>query len=318
MSPAIEEILAELGDNARPLLKSRLAGLNDLSAANLETFKRSWGTIDFKRRREIVSRLLELAADNVEMNFDGIFKLCLKDEDPVVIEKAIEGLWENEETSLINLLLTLLDGRYPAKVQAAAALALGKFAMLAEHGKINASYSSKLVEGLLGVFNDRSREIEVRRRVLEALAPISVPPVRDAIKEAYRSGVLRLVVSAIYAMGNSCDAVWMPALLAELANDDAERRYEAAVACGELEEKAAVPKLSVLTDDPDIDVSLAAVQALGRIGGSEAKRSLELCLRSSRAAVQQAACEALGELVVGEDPLSIPHEIIEQGYDYRQ
>lgn len=318
MSPAIEEVLFEIGDSARPLLNTRLTELSDLSSADLDVFRRSWTGIDVKRRREVVSRLVELATDNVEMNFDGVFKHCLKDEDPVVLEKAIEGLWENEESSLINPLLALLDAGYPPAVQAAAAAALGKFTVLAEHGKLNHPYSSKLLENLLHVFDDRNRTIEIRRRALESLAPLSVSRAKDAIKEAYRSGDSRLVISAIYSMGKSCDPVWLPALLEEMANDDAERRYEAAVACGELEEKEAVPKLSTMVNDPDIDVSLASVQALGRIGGSEAKRRLEQCLASSKDAVRQAARDALEELAMKDEPLSITHKVVEQGYDYRQ
>lgn len=318
MSPAFEETVSELGDSASPLLNTRLAELNDLSSGDLDVLRRSWGSIDVKRRREIVSRLVELAADNLELSFDGVFKHCLKDTDPVVLEKAIEGLWENEESPLISPLIALLGASYPPAVQAAAAAALGKFTLLAEHGKLDSTYSSKITENLLHVFGDRDRTSEVRRRALESLAPMCAPRVTDAIKEAYRSGDSRLVISAVYSMGKSCDPIWLPALLEEMASDDAERRYEAAVAGGELEEKEAVPKLSMLVNDPDIDVSLAAIQSLGRIGGSEAKMRLEQCLASPKDAVRQAARDALEELGTKDEPLSITHRVIEHGYDYRQ
>ncbi|MBA7574216.1 hypothetical protein ES708_16018 [subsurface metagenome] len=85
--------------------------------------------------------------------------------------KAIEGLWESEETSLINPLINLLEHDSSEKVQAVAATALGKFAMLAEHEKLRSSHSSKIRQALLSVIEDSSKPAEVRRRALEAAAP---------------------------------------------------------------------------------------------------------------------------------------------------
>jgi HEAT repeat protein len=300
----IEETIAALGDSAKPLLSSRLTELSHLNAQELALLEKEWGKIEPKRRRQIIYRLVELAEDNFELDFDDIFKSCLRDEDADVQSKAIEGLWESEETSLIDPLIELLEPESPEKVQATAATALGKFALLAELEKLRPHHKTRVCRALLGVIEDSDRPLEIKRRALEAAAPLSLPQMGKAIARAYRSGVPRLKTSAIFAMGKNCDPRWLPILIKELGNDDAEIRYEAAQACGELGEKEATPYLRELTTDPDIDVQLAAIQALGKIGGPEAKDSLERCLTDASEAIQQAAEQALNELEASEDPLS--------------
>ncbi len=59
------------------------------------------------------------------------------------------------------------------------------------------------------------------------------------------------------------------------------------------------------SNNPDTEVRLAAIQALGRIGGSEAKQVLTRCLRDPSKAIREMATEALNELELGKDPLSI-------------
>ena len=260
--------------------------------------------MELRRRQQIVSRLVELAEDNFELDFDNVFKNCPDDEDAEVRSKAIEGLWENEEPSLINTLLNLFEHDSSPRVQAAAASALGRFVMLAEHQKLRRSYRSKIYQALLATINDNSQPLEVKRRALEAIAPMDSPEVGKTISEAYHSGHPKLKVSSIYAMGKNCNPAWLPLLLKELASADAEIRYEAAAACGEIGEEEAVPHLIELIDDRDIEVQLAAIRALGKIGGTEAKNCLEQCLDDDNETIQQAAEQALYELNEGEEPLS--------------
>ena len=218
--------------------------------------------------------------------------------------KAIEGLWENEEACLINPLINLIEQDSSEEVRAAAATALGKFSMLAEHKKLRSCHVLRIQEALLAVVSDKSKPVEVRRRALEAAAPLSLPQVKSAIIEAYQSQNTRLRISSIYAMGKNCDSSWLPILLKELASADVDVRYEAAGACGELEEEAAVPCLINLVNDIDADVQMAAIQALGKIGGTEAKKCLEGCLNNTSEAIRQTAKQALNEMETKEDTLS--------------
>jgi HEAT repeat protein len=303
LSP-IDEIISSLSNQDEAPANSRLAELANMDSAALEHFKQVWPTIERQRRQQIVSRLVELAEDNFELDFDNIFKNCLDDEDAEVRSKAIEGLWENEEPSLINTLLNLFEHDSSEAVRAAAASALGRFVMLAEHQKLRRSYRTKIYQALLATINGNSQSLEVKRRALEAIAPMDSPEVARAISEAYHSGHHKLRVSSIYAMGKNCNPAWLPLLLKELASTEAELRYEATMACGEIGEEEAVPHLIELVDDRDIEVQLAAIRALGKIGGTEAKNCLEQCLDDDNETIQQAAEKALYELNEGEEPLS--------------
>ena len=271
----IEKTIAGLIDPEKPLLNSNLIKLSALNSEELKLLEQSWPVIEPKRRRQITSRLVELAESNLELNFDDVFKKCLTDQDAEVRSESIQGLWESEEVSLIHPLIELLERDTSEKVLATAATALGKFAMLAELGKLRPCHTEKISHALLSTITDMDKPVEVRRRALEAAAPLSLPQVSQAIMEAYHSYDLKLKASAIYAMGKNCNYRWLPFLFEELTSPHPEIRYEAAGACGELGEKEAVPSLIELICDPDVDVQLAAIQALGKIGGSEAKECLE-------------------------------------------
>ncbi len=300
----VEEIITDLANSKKPLLNSRLAELSNLDLHDLELFEQAWAAFTAKRRRQIIYRLVELASDNVELNFDSIFKKCLEDQNADVRSEAIEGLWESEEASLIEPLINLLEQDTSEKVQSAAATALGKFATLAEYKKLRPHHTARASQALLSAINDKNRPVEVRRRALESAAPLSFTRVHEAIMEAYQSGNTKLRVSSIYAMGRNCHPSWLPVLLNELENDDPEIRYEAVGACGELEEIEAVPHLIELVNDPDTDVRLATIQALGKIGGAEARQCLKRCLDNPDQATSQAAEQALKEIEAAEDPFS--------------
>jgi len=308
MPSPIEAILDHLASSDKPLLSSKLADLSNLSPEEVELFEQAWAAIEPERQRQIMYRLVELADDNAKLDFESIFRGRLNDQDAEVRSKAIEGLWESEDTSLITPLINLLEQDSSEKVQAAAAAALGRFVMLVELEKLRSSYKFKIEHVLLNVTNDRSRPIEVRRHALEAVAPLSLPRVKRAITEAYQSRDPKLKISAIYSMGKNCDPSWLAILLRELASANTEIRYEACGACGELGEEEAVPYLIELVNDPDTEVQLVAIQALGKIGGTEAEECLKRCLNNSSEVVQKTAEQALNELGLEEEPFELKFE----------
>jgi len=285
--------------------------LSNLSSAELEYLQQSWPAIEVEQRRQIMHRLIELAEDNLELNFDRVLKYCLQDPDSEVRTSAIEGLWENEEAALISPLINLLEQDISEGVRAAAATALGKFALLAEHQKLRSDHVARIQGTLLTTLNDGNEPVEIRRRALEAVAPMSSPQIKAAIMEAYQSHDSRLRVSSIYAMGRNCDPSWLPILLKELASADAEVRYEAVGACGELEEEDAVSSLTDLVNDSDADVRMATIQALGKLSGPQAKECLKRCLHSRDETVRQTAEQTLSELETRETSLFSSPEIFD-------
>lgn len=305
MASLLERYLAELRDLSKPVAISKLANLSDLSPEEADAFGIEWPGIDVVRRRQILGRLAELAEDNFELDFDDVFRSCLTDGDGEVRVKAIEGLWGYEERSLIDPLIRLLLEDAEHSVRAAAAGGLGRFAMLAELGKLLEGDAEKVEEALLTAFNRGNEQLDVRCRVLEAISSLSKPQVEELIREAYRSNSLEFQVSAVYAMGRNCNPGWLPILLKELRSPNPQLRFEAVRACAELEAEEAVPHLIELTRDGDAEVQISAIEALGQIGGSEAKEGLQKCLDIPEEPVRQAAQEALEEIGFWEDPSSL-------------
>jgi HEAT repeat protein len=299
----LEEYLRELVDSSTPLGVARLVNLSNLVPDEAAAFEEAWRGTDVHRRRQVMCQLVELAEDNIELNFDAVFRVGLSDSDADVRCSGIRGLWEYEGRDLIPALVALLLEDADHRARAEAALALGRYALKAEFEEIRASDASIVDDALRKTIADPEQTTEVRARAVEAIGARSQPWVLQIIEDAYHSSQHRLRVSALHAMGRSCDARWLSALVHELKSDDAEMRYEAATACGSLGDEAAVPHLLPLLKDDDAEVQETAIQALGKIGGQEAKRALEDCLASPEGRVRDAALAALAEVDFGEDPL---------------
>lgn len=300
----LSDYLRELADGSVRLQVSSLQRLSQLPPDGQRQFAEAWPAIDVRRRRRIVQELTVLAEDNVELNFDSVFTCGLTDDDADVRLESVRGLWEHEGTDVIGPLLNMLEFDEDAGVRAEAALALGRFVVLAAEGKLRERYFQPIEEGLRRASRDVEEVEEVRARALEAAGAHNAPWVRQAISEAYESDVQRLKVSAVHAMGRSCEDRWFVLLFKELGSDEAELRYEAATACGGLGDERAIPHLIKLIVDPDEEAKAAAIHALGQIGGRQAREALLVLLDSESEAVRDAATEALAQLDFEQDPLS--------------
>lgn len=299
----MEAYVRELADPTRPLAFSKLTNLSALGPEEASLFLNAWPEMDLRRRQRLIQELIDLAEDNVELNFDAVFFIALADSDAEVRLNAVKGLWEYEGRDLIDPLLGLLEGDPDAAVRAEAALALGRFVLQAEFDALRAADAERVERSLRRAIEDNAEVAEVRGRALESLGVRSEPWVRDLIQWALESSDRRLWLSAVHAMGRSCDAAWLPALITELGSDDAEMRFEAAVACGSIADEAAMPHLLRLLDDDDDEVQEAAIGALGQIGGAQAKEALEHLLADGEERVRQAVLSALAEVDFTEDPL---------------
>lgn len=300
----IDTLLRELGGAGAEIPTSRLAELSHLSHEHANALRERWPEIDLRKRRGLIEQLLVLAEDNVELNFDAVFVIALSDYDADVRRQAIAGLWENEDQATFALLLEMLKEDNAAEVRAEAALALGRFVVEAEMGSLAPADSERVENALQLVIEDDAEEDEVRGRAIEALGARSEGWVTDLIDQAFDSGSRRLRLSAVHAMGRSCDPAWLPILYAQLEDDDPEMRFEATGAIGMIGEDEAVPQLLAMIHDEDIEVQSAAVAALGEIGGATAKGALEDVIASANDALRELALEAISEAEFEEDPLS--------------
>ena len=225
-----------------------------------------------------------------------MFRFCLGDEDERVREAAIEGLWEDDDPTLINPLITLLQDDPSSSVRAGAAISLSRYVLLGELDKIKVRHFAPVREALLKTIHSPLEDLEVRRRATESIAYSSEESVRSIIEAAYYDEDESMRVSAVFAMGRSADPNWSHLVISELESSRPEMRYEAAMACGELELSAATPLLADLANDPDREVQEAAICALGQIGGNEARRILYTCYEEGDQSLREAVEEALEQL----------------------
>jgi HEAT repeat protein len=296
MLSEFEKLLQEMGDTSNRLSISSLYGLSEMNKAETLLFQKAWHSIAVERRREIINFLVEIAEASFEVDFGQVFRFCLGDEDERVREAAIEGLWEDDDTALINPLITLLRDDPSSSVRAGAAISLSRYVLLGELDKLKARRFALVREALLETIHSPLEDLEVRRRAIESIAYSSEEGVLNIIETAYYDEDERMRISAVFAMGRSADPNWSHLVISELESFSPEMRYEAAMACGELELSAATPLLADLANDPDREVQEAAICALGQIGGNEARRVLYTCYEEGDQSLQEAVEEALEQL----------------------
>ena len=303
---SFQELIETIADPSAPLADAPFHEASDPSPGELAEFVQVCDTLNEDRRCEVLAVMVEQAEENLELDFTAIFRQTLKDDDDRVVQLGIEGLWEMEDRWLIVELIDLLRSERGPQVRATSAVALGKFPILAQEGKLQPQDGELVYRILMDFLEDDIEDLEVRRRCLEAVAPFNTEEVQDYIRWAYDGDEEDLRSSSIYAMGRTGEAEWLPTLLDELENPDPAVRYEAANACGELAHEDATPRLvELLREDDDSEVRMACIASLGKIGGALARRALIDCVRDGDSAMSDAAHTELENLEFLDDPMRL-------------
>ena len=304
----LDNYFSELTDPEIVIKHSGLLLLSGLAGPEIIELLGLWSTIPTERRREIVDRMVELVEDNLDLDFASVFRACFRDKDDQVRAKAARGLEDSDDRTIIRPLIDLLLKDDSLEVRASAAVSLGKFAVMAQDGKVLKRDGERIRVALMEVIDRDDESLETRRRAIESVASFNSPQVEQIIKEAYDDGNPELKQSAIYAMGQSSNSAWMPIVIQETQSSDPAIRYEAATACGNLGEEDTVPHVIALLNDDDSLVQLASVRALGAIGGSLSKRALQQCLLLGDDTIEEAAKNALEEIEFDDDPMGFSAE----------
>ncbi|MDN4185891.1 MAG: HEAT repeat domain-containing protein [Dehalococcoides mccartyi] len=303
----ITEIFDRLADESTGLKHTDLALLSDLNSQEIAAFKDFWIRLSPERRLDIVSRLGELAEDDVSLDFESIFLRTMHDTNPEVRAKSIDGLWECNRPSLIDQLLSLANEDPSIEVRIAATATLGRYSLMGEFGQLPEKTSQLLQTSLLAIFQNTELPLELRRRALESVSPFGQPQVTMAISQAYNCPEHLLRIGAVYSMGQNAGSQWESVITSELNSDNNDLRYEAAVAAGELGMESFVPKLISLIEDSDMEVQLASIQALAKIGGKNAKKGLTESLEHTTSqAVREMITTALADIEAEESASGLP------------
>jgi HEAT repeat protein len=304
---SFESDLQDLGDPSTRLSATQLVNFSDLDAIETARFAEIWPSLSDSRRLSILEALIELAEDNVDLNFDAIYKLALRDEAGAVRAAAVRGLEEYEARDLIPVLIEILHNDPEAAARRESAVALGRYALAAELDQIAPDDAALVREALIQSAENVEEDERVRARAIEALGAMSGEETDNLIESVYQEDSLWLKVGAVDAMGRSCNAAWLPTVLHEMENRAPEMRHAAAYAAGEIgEEEAVAPLKRLAIQDPDREVQLAAVRALGVIGGRRAMVALKSILYEGDDDLRDAVQDAMREVEFSEDPLRQP------------
>ena len=279
MATKFAEILRALEDESMALSRTMLRRLSNLGEDDRQMLYAGWGAIPRERRCEIIRQLAEITDADFDTDFTAVTRLALTDLSEEVREAAIEASWPDETPQVFNRLLPMAAVDSSVSVRASAMSALGRFILLGELGKFDASLARQAQNLAIRLYSKADEDTDVRRRALEALSNSSRVEVGPMIRESYESDNARMRISAVYAMGRSCDERWSDVVLQELSSDDPAMRFEAVRAAGELELEEAVPLIGPMLRDPDRQIMEMAIWSLGEIGGAEAQRFLSTMLQ---------------------------------------
>jgi HEAT repeat protein len=274
--PVVDALL----DDRTPFPARYLHRFSDITPTDLGTLLKSWPQITDKRKHTLLEDLEDLAETDTLTNFGDLARSLLKDPDPQVCIEAIRLLWEDDDTKLAPIFLSLMNGDADPEVRAAAANALGLFVYLGELEKIAAQLHHDIENDLLKTATS-AKETLVRRRALESLGYSGRTEVIPLIEAAYHAEEPEWVDSALFAMGRSNDERWKKQILAKLRDPNDDIRSQAIHAAGELELTSARPiLLDMLEDEEDLELRRELIWALSKIGGQGVRDRLEEILET--------------------------------------
>ncbi len=272
--PELTEVISALkseADSDSPRHSATVIyGLSDLTELELKRLAADWADLPASYKQRVLKQLHETSETVFELDFTAFAHWNLKDNSSLLRSAAIDLLWCDHSTMTIRQLMDLARNDKSQDVRAKAFSELGRILLLGEYGDIPEHDTRAAQELAHATATDRRAPVELRRRALEALANSSHPEVAALIREAYHDGDYWLKISAIFAMGRTCNNMWRDIVLEELESSDKQTLYEAIQACGALQLEDSLAQVQRFLSDEDREIQLMAIWALGEIGGKQA------------------------------------------------
>ena len=113
---ALADTVYDIGSPSHKLAMRSLKPLSGLGGGAYNEFWPAWTTINAHRRAEIAHAMVELAEDNVDLDFAQALVWLLGDDDAEVRAAAAEGLWESERSVVLEGLVKALQSDPAASV----------------------------------------------------------------------------------------------------------------------------------------------------------------------------------------------------------
>ena len=194
-----------------------------------------------KEKITLLKRLIE--SEDAFSHNQSIYQAYLFDPDPEVRVLAIQGLWDYPDPALIESLIEIAERDPEQQVRNRAITALGRYVHEGEMADYDFDWGAmedviredelpeesfrRVMAFLLGLAQDPSSSPDARRFSIEALGFSSAPEVADLVMQAYHDPLVDMKVSAIFAMGRSGLAQWVPYVLDELDSPEPRLQLEA-------------------------------------------------------------------------------------------
>lgn len=213
-----------------------------------------------------------------ESALEGLIEM-MGDPDAAVRQAVVGALNSIGSAQMSSRVLTLLTDPNPLVRESAAKIA----------GYFGNPASADL---LLKSCNDRDER--VRQAAIEHLPFLEDDRIVEMLKNAVRNDTPRVRAAAARALAQQSDEGSMSALLGALKDEDLWVRYFAARSLGNFDRPEVVEALSDIADnETHNNVLIAALEALGSIGGDAASRTIESYIDFSDQDVSRAAVSSL-------------------------
>lgn len=259
----------------KPLSIASLYLLSDLEPELFADFIGRWPHLPAERRETIAQHLADISEENFSVDFSPYFAHFLHDPADKVRKAALDGLWDSSNIHLIDPIIEVMKNDHSVEIRALAAASLGHYILMAEWEELPRHISKPIVTALLEQWDTPHQHPNLRRATLESLAGSGHKRVNTLIEQAYEENDHFMTISAIFAMGRTADAKWVPLLVEELENPENDIRQEAAQALGGIGSPDAVsPLVDFVYSEEDEEAQIVGIMALGQIGGDEATMAL--------------------------------------------
>ncbi len=302
----LEEFLQQLNGGS-PLADSALWGISGLEGDSLARFQAAWEQTGTERRIGLIWQLIDATAENLAFDFSAVCAVAVTDPDPTVREQAYRLLAEDGSVALFEPALKAATEDPDHEARTAAIDAVGVFTLQAQVDDWPQKAQDAAQRVLLNQLRSPESDLILRQAALLSLSHLTTAEVEAEIRQAYQQPDMRQ--TAIEAMGRNCQEVWLPDLRAELRSDQSAYRLLAVLACVEMEDERLIPDLVERVEDPEREVRLAAIQAMGAIGGDVAEAALTEIERSSDPALRRAAAGALAEAAGRDEFFAVPADL---------
>lgn len=292
----VAELMYELVSGIGPVRQMNLHCLADMNEAELTEVRNYWLLVSSRRRSQVAFGCLGLLRSSLALQFKAFFCHLLADPNSKVRELAVEGLGIDIYPDVLPRLESTVSQDESTSVRLAAVKVLGRFLEFDEGCSLGEQVQLRVREILIQLIYSAEHSVSLKCAALESLGFDPSKEFMSILDEAFRSDLEELRVSAMVAMGRSGSLHWEDLILEALDDQSGNVRAASVRAGGLLGLESLLDvSLNIIELDSDSQMRIAAIEALGHLGGPTAYEGLLLAAESEDLDQREAVLKALEE-----------------------